>query len=240
VTAAGVVLAGLLAGCGGAGSASVTAAGDAAEVAATTTPVSPSAAAVSSEAAGAASEAPAPSLPPGDPGLDAPAVPDPGAAPVEEEAHGEPRRRIPAAALLTPATVQTVAGGGWRQHPGGGDECLSPSGSLGARSMSYGGSDAGLVVETVATYRDARAADRAVKTLAAQAEQCGWTGIGDPRLGSASAAGTDAERSMVAVSAEGVVVLLVGTGPVTAEGTWASLVDLALGSSCPAAPDGCH
>jgi hypothetical protein len=133
-----------------------------------------------------------------------------------------------------------VAGGTWKQHPGGGDECLRPSGALGARSMSYGGSDAGLVVETVATYRDARAADRAVEELAAQAQQCGWTGIGDPRLGSASTAGSDAERSMVAVSAEGVVVLLVGAGRVTAEGAWTSLVDLALGSSCPAAPDGCH
>jgi hypothetical protein len=46
---------------------------------------------------------------------------------------------------------------------------------------------------------------------------------------------------MLAVSAEGVVVLLVGTGDFTDDAVrWGSLVDLALGTSCPAAPDGCH
>jgi hypothetical protein len=182
-----------------------------------------------------------PSLPPGDPGLDAPAVPDPGTASAEPHGHGEARRTVPVAAMLTADTVGMVLGGVWDRHQGGGDECVRPSGGLGVRTMSYGGAVEGLVVETVATYEDADAADAAVAALAAEASRCGWDGDPDPRLGSASAAATEGARSMLAVSAEGVLVLLVGTGELTAnKARWGSLVDLALGSSCPAAPDGCH
>jgi len=187
------------------------------------------------------SRAAAPSLPPGDPGLDAPAVPDPGTAgPV---AHGdEPARRtVPVGAMLTADTVSMMLGGRWAAHADGGDECVRPEGALGSRTMSYGGTAAGVVVETVATYEDARAADAAVAALGRSAQGCGWTSVRDPRLGSASVSATEGPRSMVAVSTEGVLVLLVGTGGFTRDaGRWGSLVDLALGTSCPAAPDGCH
>jgi hypothetical protein len=143
--------------------------------------------------------------------------------------------------MLTADTVGMALGGDWDRHPGGGDECVRPSGGLGVRTMSYGGAVEGLVVETVVTYEDADAADAAVAALAAEAGDCGWDGGPDPRLGSASAAATEGARSMVAVSAEGVLVLLVGTGGFTGnQARWGSLVDLALGTSCPAAPDGCH
>lgn len=182
----------------------------------------------------------APSLPPGDPGLDAPAVPEP--APEGEAHESRPARRtVPAAAMLTADTVRMALGGGWESHAGGGDECLRPVSALGVRSTSYGGTDAGMVVETVATYRDAGAADAAVAELGRAAVGCGWSGEGDPRLGSASVAASQTGRAMTAVSSEGVVVLLVGTGDVTRNAVrWGSLVDLALGTSCPAAPEGCH
>jgi hypothetical protein len=143
--------------------------------------------------------------------------------------------------MLTADTVAAALGGSWSRRPGGGDECVRPEGAVATRSMSYGGSDDGLVVETVSTHHDAQEADAAVATLGRTAASCGWTLDGDPRLGSASVAASEGERSLVAVSAEGVVVLLVGSGEVTRpDWRWASLVDLALGTSCPAAPDGCH
>jgi hypothetical protein len=190
--------------------------------------------------AGSTGEQAPPSLPPGDPGLDAPAVPDPGTAPAEPHGHEEARRTVPAAAMLTTDTVEMMLGGSWQRHPGGADECVRPGAALGVRSMAYGGSDAGLVVQTVATYRDAETADVAIDRLERVARGCGWNNVRDPRLGSASVAADDEARSMVAVSAEGVVVMLVGTGQVTRGVGWTSLVDMALGSSCPAAPDGCH
>ncbi|HLN76920.1 MAG TPA: hypothetical protein VK204_07715 [Nocardioidaceae bacterium] len=182
-----------------------------------------------------------PSLPPGDPGLDAPSVPDPGAPGAEPEARSHARRTVPVAAMLTADTVGVALGGGWVRTAGGGDQCVRPEGMLAASVMSYGGSSAGLVTETVATYPDSGAADAAVKAMRQAVAGCGWDGVGDPRLGSASVSAEDGPRSMVAVSSEGLVVLLVGEGAaVERAGRWASLVDLALGSSCPAAADGCH
>lgn len=178
-------------------------------------------------------------LPPGDPGLDAPGVPEPEVH-EDDHGHGPARATVPAEALMTAETVEMVLGGRWTEHPGGQDECLTPEGALGTRSRSYGTSDA-LVVETVATYPDDEAADAAVAALGRRADRCGWVPAQDPRLGSASTAVSDGARGAVAMAAEGVVVLLVGTGSLTRDqGGWWSLADLALGTSCPAAPDGCH
>lgn len=182
-----------------------------------------------------------PSLPPGDPGLDAPAAPDPGTAGAEPHEGERARRTVPVAAMLTADTVQMVLGGSWDRHAGDADECLAPQEALGVRTMAYDGASEGALVATVATYPDAGAADAAIAALGRAATGCGWTGVGDPRLGSASVSASVGPRSMVGVSAEGVLVLLVGTGRFTGDAArWGSLVDLALGSSCPAAPDGCH
>lgn len=181
------------------------------------------------------------SLPPGDPGLEAPEVPEPGLdepEPSEEEAPA--RVDVPADAMLDAETVGMMLGGSWQAHPGDGDECLRPEGALGQRSMSFGGSVDGLVVQTVATYPNDKAADAAVTALGDTAAGCGWIAQPDPRLGTASVAADDGPRTMTAVSAEGVVVVLVGTGEFTADPMrWGSLVDLAVGSSCPAGPHGC-
>jgi hypothetical protein len=180
------------------------------------------------------------SLPPGDPGLDAPSVPDPGTAGAEDHAHGEGRRTVPVEAMLTAADVRMVLGGGWERRAGGGDECVVPEAALARRSMAYGGTAAGVVVETVASYPDPDEADAAVLALREAAERCGWTDVRDPRLGSAAVAAEDGDRSLTAVSTEGVLVTMVGTGKVAEGWRWSSLVDLAVGTSCPAAPDGCH
>lgn len=182
-----------------------------------------------------------PSLPPGDPGLDAPAVPEPAPEAAGDHDEAPARRTVPRSAMLTADTVSMVLGGRWASHAGGGDECLRPENALGTRTTSYGGTDAGIVVESVATYPDSAAADAAVAALGRAATGCGWDGEGDPRLGSASVTASQPGRAMTAVSSEGVVVLLVGSGDVTRKAArWGSLVDLALGTSCPAAPDGCH
>ena len=190
--------------------------------------------------AGPEEEAGEPSLPPGDPGLDAPAVPDPGTASAGAHAHGQARGSVPVRAMLTAADLRMTLGGRWERHAGGGDECVVPEAAAGTRTMTYGGTSAGTVVETVATYPDADESDAAVLALRDAVEACGWDNLRDPRLGSAAVAADDGPRAMTAVSVEGVLVVLVGTGKVTDGWTWDALVDLAAGSACPAAPDGCH
>lgn len=183
------------------------------------------------------------SLPPGDPGLDATSVPDPGTAGVDAHAHGEARRTVPLAAMLNAADVQMMLGGrGWERRSGEGDECVAPERAAALRTMAYGGTSAGTVTETVATYADADDADASVIALRERLEECGWIGVHDPRLGSAAVAADEGGgRSLTAVSVEGALVVLVGTGDLPRDtGRWASLVDLAVGSSCPAAPGGCH
>lgn len=179
------------------------------------------------------------SVPPGDPGVDAPSAPDPGAGSAGPELGGA-RRQVPPSALLTAKTVRTTVGGSWARHGEGGDECVIPEGAVGLSSVSYG-SAGGLLVETVATYPSQSAADSAVSAMGEMASDCGWRRAPDPRLGSASVAAKDSSRSLVAVSTEGVVVMLIGSGKVARDnGGWASLVDLAVGTSCPATTEGCH
>jgi hypothetical protein len=148
---------------------------------------------------------------------------------------------VPVKAMLTATDVEIMLRGRWERRGGGGDECVFPENAVAARTTSYGGASAGTVVETVASYPDSEAANGAVAALRRSAVRCGWHDVRDPRLGSASVSADEGNRSLTAVTAEGVVVLLVGTGAVRRDAArWAALVDLALGSSCPAAADGCH
>jgi hypothetical protein len=243
VTVAALAGALTLGGCGGTHSDLAATSGDTAVTGAPASQGEPSA--TPTKKSKPKADRPSPSLPPGDPGLDAPSVPDPGTVAAEPHGHEKARRRVPVSALLTAGTVRMALGGAWQRRPGGADECVRASGAVAARTMSYGrtdgGSISGLIAETVATYRDAQAADSAVRALGESAASCGWRVGPDPRLGSASISATEGPRSMLAVSTEGVVVLLVGTGDFTDDAVrWGSLVDLALGTSCPAAPDGCH
>jgi hypothetical protein len=180
-------------------------------------------------------------LPPGDPGLDAPSVPDPG-RPEHDRHHEEPARTVvPAEALLDAPTLSAVAGGDWQQAEAEPLECLAGTGWVAERSAAFASGD-GQVLQTVATHEGHGAADRAVEEQATALLGCGWTRERAPRLGSVSAAAsTDDGQSAVVFSAEGVTVTLLGSGSVTSDRRrWVSVLDLALGNSCAAAPDACH
>jgi hypothetical protein len=181
-------------------------------------------------------------LPPGDPGLDAPSVPDPGKPEHDRHHEGPARTVVPAEALLDTATVSGVLGGSWQQAESQPMECATVPGAVAQRTLGFE-TDGGRLLLTVATHASLAAADRAVAELAGQLQACGWTEGSDPRLGTASAAATSADGTHTAagISAEGVTVTLVGSGSAASEpARWSALLDLALGSSCPAAPEGCH
>jgi hypothetical protein len=181
-------------------------------------------------------------LPPGDPGLDAPPAPDPGVPEDDRDAKEPALTKVPDAAMLDTQTVSVVLGGSWQQAAGQPLRCLAGDDAVAKRSATYR-SQAAEVLQTVATHESLAEADRAVARLGRRLADCGWTGLSDPRLGSASIAaeGADGSRTAVVVSAEGVTVTLVGSaGATQSRARWSSLLDLALGNSCAAAPHGCH
>lgn len=189
----------------------------------------------------AESAAPTPTLPAGDPGPDAPSMSDP-AAPTAEHEHSEPRRVVSPDALIDVATLGEVVGGRWRAVEAAADTCLVDERAVATRSTTYASGDQRFV-ETLSTYVSAAAADRAVRSAERRLADCGWVPAGDPRIGSAALAATHdgSGDALVVVSADGVAVTLVGAKEVGADADrWTALADLALGSSCLAAPDGCH
>lgn len=211
-------------------------AGSAQQTSATSAPAEPTA----EQSAPEQSEGPL--LPPGDPGPDAPSVPDPG-KPTEDRDHQEPARTVvPGEALLDAKLASQVLGGDWQQAEARPLECVAGTGWVAQKSVLLDSAD-GRVLQTVATHDSLAEADRAVAEMGRQLKSCGWDGAADPRLGTASVAATSADGSQTAVvvSAEAVTVTLVGSGRATADRwAWSSLVDVALGSSCAAAPHGCH
>jgi hypothetical protein len=224
-------------------------ASNAAPAAAPPAPAEPAAAAAASAPAPAADveeevpvEVETTVLPPGDPGLDAPSVPDPG-KPKGDHHHDEPARTVvPGEALLDPQSMSVILGGEWERSAGEPLGCLAGARSVGELTALLR-TDGGEVLETLSTHDSPEAADRAVGEQLAALEDCGWTRDGAPRLGWASAAATSPDRSQsaVVVSAEGVMVSLVGSGSVTADRRrLMTVVDLALGNSCAAAPEACH
>jgi hypothetical protein len=181
-------------------------------------------------------------LPPGDPGLDAPRVPDPG-RPEHDRDHEEPALTVvPAEAMLDVASVAGVLGGQWERSPAEPLDCASGTDWVAERTVAFA-SDGASVLQTVATHRSLAAADHAVQDLAASLRDCGWTNLRDPRLGSASAAASSADgsRTVVIIAAEGVTTTLAGSaGATDRRARWSSLLDLALGDSCAATAHGCH
>ncbi len=169
-------------------------------------------------------------VPPGDPGVDAPPAPEPTG--VEVHAHEEELpRRVPAAALLRAADL----GPGWADARTPEADCAprtaGPSASRALRS------DAGsTLVETVQVAPDG---EQAVAEWRRALAACGLA-VSPLALGEAGiAADGDGERVLV-TTAEQVVVVLRARGPLAADPALSDWADLALGSSCPAAPDGCH
>ena len=154
-------------------------------------------------------------------------------------------REVPANAMLDADTVGAVAGGSWSEAAGvlGCGEDPVP-GALGSRALGLTAST-GSLVEVVGTYADKASAKAAVSAAAEAIEPCGYAEAGDPRIGDASVemegtGATGPDRKAVLIAAQSVLVVLVADGSAARPGTWESLVDLALGTSCAAAAHACH
>jgi hypothetical protein len=97
----------------------------------------------------------------------------------------------------------------------------------------------GTLTETVATGTDVEAA---VAAWHRALTGCGWSVSDDP-LGDAGLRATSADSSarVVVTGTEGVLVVLhAGGGLAGASDELDGWADMALGTSCVAAPDGCH
>lgn len=181
-------------------------------------------------------------LPPGDPGEAAPETSEPTGAPEEHE--DEPAlTEVPPVALLDARTIAGVLGGTWTPsdaEPRAAGPCGPLPSAAAARSVRHADRSR-VLLETVLSYRHGDA-EPAVAELARSLGGCGWTPAEAPPLGEHSAAARhpDGGQALV-VSAEGAVVVLVGTGGTASDAAaWEALADVALGSACPAAPHGCH
>lgn len=180
-----------------------------------------------------------PELPEGDPGRSAPETPEP-TDPAEEHEDGPALAAVPQLALLDAATLSGVVGGTWTASAAAaGGPCGALPTQAAARSVRLTDGTR-VLVETVLSYRHGDDA-AAVPALAESFAQCGWSATAAPALGEHSAqVARGGDRALV-VSAEGAVVVLVGTGGLAAEpALWESVADVALGTACPAAPGGCH
>lgn len=178
-------------------------------------------------------------LPAGDPGDGAPEVPEP-TGPPEEHEDGPALTEVPPEALLDATTVGGVVGGTWTGTPA---SAVGPCGPLPSRAASRSvrlTDGARVLVQTVLSYRHG-ADGTAVADLAASFGECGWSPAQAPALGEHSAAVQGPDGSVLMLSAEGAVVVLMATGGLAEDaGAWDAVADLALGTACPAAPGGCH
>ena len=199
------------------------------------------------------SASPKPTLPPGDPGPDAPGTDDPNGDLGNEGGHSDKndaKTSVPPTAVLDTETVAAVAGGGWAASAAPADSCTAPrpAKAVATRSSQLTGLNTAAgsrIVETVGTHHGADAAVAAVRALERRLTRCHATSAPDPRIGDASVqltlTGTDGTVTVVtAVAVEGVTFVLSGSGPVTGADHWSALTDIALGSTCVAAIDGCH
>lgn len=141
---------------------------------------------------------------------------------------------VPSGALLSPADL----GPGWASSLPAPPPCPSPS--VGTASRSAGLTERrGTLTQTVAAGVDVSAA---VASWRAALSRCGYAvrddALGDASVSGSSPAGGDA---VTVTGTEGVLVVLHARGALAAADDelqgWA---DLALGTSCVAAPDGCH
>jgi hypothetical protein len=193
-------------------------------------------------------------LPPGDPGTGAPGTDDPngdlGNESADHSGSNAAKTSVPATAVLDTQTVGAVAGGGWAASTAPTDSCTvpRPTKAVATRSSQLTGQDSAAgsrLVETVSTHRGVAAAVAAVHALERRLTQCHATSAHDPRIGDASVqvtltAADGTVTTVTAAAVDGVTFVLSGWGPVTASSHWSALTDIALGSTCVAAYDGCH
>jgi hypothetical protein len=143
-------------------------------------------------------------------------------------------RPVPASAVLAP----TDLGAGWTSAAPTRVACSSGLPARPSRTAGVG-DGRGTLTETVTSGADVAAAVAQWRSALAR---CGWS-VSDYALGDAGldARSTDGAARVVVTGAEGVVVLLHARGGlVRATDELDGWADLALGTSCAAAPDGCH
>jgi hypothetical protein len=250
-------------GCGGAADG-VVATNDGGSTAATapalkTSEPSPSTAADQPAAPSTKDVSPKPTLPPGDPGTDVPGTDDPNGDLGNESATPHPKdakTSVPRTSVLDAETVASVAGGSWTVAAAPVDSCAAarPAKVVATRSTQLTGTGTGTgtggttesrLVETVSTHHGADAAVAAVRALERRLIRCHATSAPDPRIGDASVqlTLTNPRGTITVVTAaavEGVTFVLSGSGPATGTDKWSALTDIALGSTCVAAIEGCH
>lgn len=188
-------------------------------------------------------------LPEGDPGTSAPEAPEPSAGADPHDEHAEhARTHVPVEAMLDATTLAAVAGGSWAVQPvqaGDAEPCgAMPAGAGSARTTRLADDAGRVVVQTVLSY-DHGADGEAVRALGAGLARCDWQPQEPPVLGEQAVQATrgqgDRSAVLLALSAEGVVVVLTGHGGAADDAAvWQSVADVALGTACPAAPAGCH
>jgi hypothetical protein len=260
-----------LSGCGGTANGEVTSSSDGSATAgpASTKTAAPAHSTGADQPTDAATKdaSPLPTLPPGDPGTDAPGTDDPNGDLGNETPAPHPKdakTSVPKTAVLDAETVASVAGGTWTAGEAPADSCAAPrpaklvatrstqltltnpdgTGTGTASGDSFGATGSRLV-ETVSTHHGADAAIAAVRALERRLTGCHATSAPDPRIGDASVQLTltnpDGTVTVVTAAAvEGVTFVLSGSGPVTGANRWSALTDIALGSTCVATLDGCH
>jgi hypothetical protein len=196
-------------------------------------------------------------LPPGDPGADAPGTDDPNAdldAGAPDPVDAPAKTTVAASALLDTETVSSVAGEGWTRAEASRpvDACVRPvpAKSVASRAAAFErptavGQGSSRLLETVSTHADRKSAIAAVGAIGERLARCVDAAPTDPRVGDASveATVTDAKGiawTVTAVAVEGVSIVLSGSGGVAAPEVWAALTDIAQGNTCEAAPQGCH
>jgi hypothetical protein len=253
-TVAAAALAVTLAGCSGAASGDADAAVHATTSHSPTTPATTSADPEDTTTAEASpTTSPTSTLPPGDPGTDAPGTDDPNGDLGNEGGHpgkNAAKTSVPPTAVLDTETVSEVAGGDWTASAAPADSCIvpRPTKAVATRSSQLTGANTAAgsrLVETVSTHRGVAAAVAAVHALERRLASCHATSASDPRIGDASVqaklTAPDGTVTIVTAAAvDGVTFVLSGWGPVSAPRRWSALTDIALGSTCVAAIEGCH
>lgn len=188
-------------------------------------------------------------LPVGDPGRGAPAVAEPAPDAAAGHGHGQEGAlptAVPDEAMLDAATLSGVAGGTWQAVPVPPAE-TGPCGAVptdeaaASRSARHVDGAGRVVTQTVQSYEHGHDGE-AVGALVGSLRGCGWEPVEGLPLGEHSAQAHRADgTTLVVVAAEGALVLLVGGGGIEQDTVaWDAVADVALGSACAAAPDGCH
>lgn len=249
----------ILAGCGGAANGDLAIEDDGSAATASTGQTAEPSPSTGTGSAGTATQrtSPSPTLPPGDPGTDEPGTDDPNGDLGNETPSSHPndaRTTVAKTAVLDAETVGSVAGGTWTVDAAPVDSCAAPrpvklvatrSTQLSGTGAGEGGATDSRIIETVSTHHGRKAAVAAVRALERRLTGCQATSAPDPRIGDASVeltlTNTDGTVTVVTAAAvEGVTFVLSGSGPVTGADKWSALTDIALGSTCVAAIDGCH